>query len=604
MYLMSRSIILDGDLDYDDDLARFGDPFRQARTKAGRKGIPHPIGPALVWAPFLAVAHGAATFLNLFGADIATHGYTMFHQRVVFATSVLFAVLSALLAWLVMRRWLEDTASSLCAIVAVLFGTAITYYVTYMPSYAHGADALVCSGLLAYWALTYGRWTRRRFILAGLLLGSCALVRITGFSLGIVFALEIAVETVRRVRARVPLRAVLVPAAYGALALLLAIVVFIPQMLAWKQMYGEYLTSPMGPRFMRMDEPRILETLFSSRNGWLSTHPIAYIGVIGLFFVPRRMRVIAIGFGLATAAQVYINSCVFDWWGGASFGQRRMCSVTLVLIVGVASVIAAGRRALQSSARWKRLSRGYWAVVAIVLGWFVVWNMVMVGRLRDSVPPSSSRRMCCQGLPAPMAAVAQPIYDWIGNPFALPGSAILAWKYDVPLKRWDEAVGHDADEPDLTLYNRGEHTRRSHKWNLPGDGFAPYLIGGFGPGQTDGQHHWRWTTAQRGRLLVPLMVPETHTFKLPVYPNVVPGASVRVRVGFDDEVVIDRELSSGWSDLEFTVPTPGVGMHELWIDASPRIHVGAPRPGLPKGIVFVGVAAGPITIGYPSEVSQ
>ena len=105
MYLMTRSLVLDGDLDWDNDLARFGDPHTALRTAVGRKNIPYPIGPALVHAPFFALAHGLSKLANLFGADIPAHGYTMFHQRIVFATSVLFAWAAVLLGFLVARRW-------------------------------------------------------------------------------------------------------------------------------------------------------------------------------------------------------------------------------------------------------------------------------------------------------------------------------------------------------------------------------------------------------------------------------------------------------------------------------------------------------------------
>src|SRR5881394_938944 len=60
MFLMARSIVFDRDLNFDNDLRRFGDPWGQPRTATGRKGIPHPIGPPLVWAPVLALAHVGA----------------------------------------------------------------------------------------------------------------------------------------------------------------------------------------------------------------------------------------------------------------------------------------------------------------------------------------------------------------------------------------------------------------------------------------------------------------------------------------------------------------------------------------------------------------
>ena len=49
MFLMARSIVFDRDLHFDNDLGRFGDPWGQPKTATGRKGIPHPLGPPLVW---------------------------------------------------------------------------------------------------------------------------------------------------------------------------------------------------------------------------------------------------------------------------------------------------------------------------------------------------------------------------------------------------------------------------------------------------------------------------------------------------------------------------------------------------------------------------
>src|SRR5580704_2796114 len=53
-FLLTRSLVFDHDLDADDDLARFGDPWRQPRTVTGRKNVMQQIGPSLIWAPLLA----------------------------------------------------------------------------------------------------------------------------------------------------------------------------------------------------------------------------------------------------------------------------------------------------------------------------------------------------------------------------------------------------------------------------------------------------------------------------------------------------------------------------------------------------------------------
>src|SRR6185295_10060713 len=69
LYLMARSTALDLDWRFDNDLARFGDPWRQPVTATGRKSIMHPIGPALVWTPLIWIAEAGAAAANVAGAD-------------------------------------------------------------------------------------------------------------------------------------------------------------------------------------------------------------------------------------------------------------------------------------------------------------------------------------------------------------------------------------------------------------------------------------------------------------------------------------------------------------------------------------------------------
>ena len=175
-FLMARSLLFDGDLRFENDLARFGDPFRNA-APGRRATIPHPIGPPLLWVPLLAVAQAGAVVANVFGADIALHGYTQWHQRIAFSSSALAAILAICLGVAVARRTLGGSYAPAYAGAAILLGTSLTYYATFMPSYAHALDAAGAGGFLAAWALTLGRWDRRRVLLLGSLLGVAALVR-------------------------------------------------------------------------------------------------------------------------------------------------------------------------------------------------------------------------------------------------------------------------------------------------------------------------------------------------------------------------------------------------------------------------------------------
>jgi hypothetical protein len=201
--LMARSTALDGDWVFDNDLARFGDPWDEPRTPTGRKAIIHPIGTALVWTPLIWIAEAGAAVVNVVGGDIPLHGYTAWHQRFVFLSSVVFACAAVLLGQRLAKQAVGGEWSATYAAIAVLLGTPLTYYATYMPSYSHALDAFACAAFLGYWGLTRGRTDWRRYVVLGLLLGLSTLVRTQELALGVVVAVEAGRELVRGLRGEV-----------------------------------------------------------------------------------------------------------------------------------------------------------------------------------------------------------------------------------------------------------------------------------------------------------------------------------------------------------------------------------------------------------------
>lgn len=568
MFLMLRSLVLDGDLQFDNDLRRFGDPWRQPATATGRRDIPHPIGPPLVWAPVFALVHAASKVVNVFGGDVASHGYTLFHQRALYLTSVLFAFGAVLLGWLVARRWIGGRWAPAYAAVAILWGTSLTYYGTYMPSYGHAMDAAAVGGFLAVWALGFGDLRWRRFVAMGVLLGVAALIRVQDFAFGVVVALEVVVLALRPAPEGVPrARHAAALFARGAVTLAVAIAVFTPQLVVWKLMYGDPFHQPNGPRYVRLEHPQILELLFSSRNGWFSTTPLAYAAVVGLVFVPRGARVVVGGLALALATQVYLNACILDWWAQASYGNRRLCSVTAILVVGLAALLRAGGRA---AARLRVPAWGRHAAAAVALGWFMWWNVGWVHELRGGKAAGRDvGPLSWKGVPTPLLAIARPIYDRIGNPFTFPANVWFAARHGVPVRRWERIAGAYVWVPPVNAYNDGSYRRHENRWAIASAAGDAWIVGGFGQHERDGARDRRVVTGSPAKALVPLLLPEAHRFTLPVAPAT-PGTTARVRVRVNGAVVAERDVGA-WTDLTFDVPADGlrVGENVLAVEAAP-----------------------------------
>lgn len=590
LYLMTLSTVFDRDWIWDDQLAKFGDPWGQKRTVTGRKGIPHPIGPALVWAPLLVTAHAGAAVANVFGAGIPMHGYDPWHQRIVFFSSVVFACAAALLARRIAARAIGGAWAPTYGAVLVLLGTSLTYYATYMPSYGHAMDAFWCALFLGYWALTIGRRDLRRFVVLGALLGVAMLVRVQELGLGVVLVVETLAALAPREDAtgKQRLRAAVDVAWRSGITLGVAIVVFTPQLAEWKIVHGSMTALPQGEKFTRWGSPLVLETLFSARNGWFSTTPLAYAGVIGLACLPRRARLLALGFGAAVVLQVYLSSTVFDWWCGASHGNRRMCNVTLPVGVGLAALIwRCGRLA----ARVPRVPRVAWHVALLLtLGTCAARNVAIVTAYHSGrAAPDTAVAGCCKYLPPGVKGVARWVYKRAGNPFAFPANAIFAIEHGVPLSRWEIAVGDYPLAPSIEKFTEGTlHTVRGTLQLA-----APYVIEGLGPTQ-HADRTMRWTTAPEARVLVPNLMPYGQRYTL----SVAPGGAHEVELAWDGDTVVKTALAPGWNRISFEVRDDAAGTHELSIRATPAPLPTPPAPFPPPKAAQVGVAVGALEMEF------
>jgi hypothetical protein len=323
---------------------------------------------------------------------------------------------------------------------------------------------------------------------------------------------------------------------------------------------------------------------------------LAYAGVLGLGLLAWRgpriaphARLIALGLLAAIAVQVYLNATILDWWGQASFGQRRLCSMTMPLVVGLATWLHQGG-VLLARLRWHP-AVGH-VLASVVFLWFVVWNLQQVWPLRAGKPAQfSAGPACCQQVKWPLRPLAKPIYRAIGNPFALPASAIFSWRYGVPIRRWDLVHGEYPWLPPMD-YTPATIRGQSAQWNLGGPNAQPYLVGGFAPTQVGPGRMVRWTTARRAEVIVPNLLPDRLTVTLWLQPNLAPGVVGKpLVVRWNGDVVVRATLGAGPTTVSWTI-AGDVGDNLLSIDAP--LDAPTPTAGLPTATDAVGVAVGEV----------
>jgi hypothetical protein len=430
-YAYLPSLVLDGDLDFANQYRVTGNWYRLGPTPLGRPGNVFGIGPAVFALPAFVVGHGLALVTGARG-----DGFSRWETTLVLWSSIAMSLGALVLAArLAQRRAGSAVAGYAGALVAAVSGPVL-YYAIRQPGYAHPCAALFATLLVERWDASYDAAPRslRTWLVLGAAAGAAALARPQLAVWALLLPAAAFDDLRRRGRDGSQLGRLVARWAAGAAA---AALVFLPQLVAWKLLYGAWYAVPQGPGFLRWDAPAWSETLFSSRNGlfpWAPLYAPMAIGVIGL---ARRGMRLPLALLLGLFGQAIVNGAAWDWWAGGSFGGRRFDSCYAVFAVGAAVWIAAGGRALarRGAARaLAGLALAAAALVAIAATELAARTSVNSARIGGGEAASSVWRARIGGVRGWLAAV-------LSSAANAPVRAVFAWRYGVDRGAYDRLVG-------------------------------------------------------------------------------------------------------------------------------------------------------------------
>lgn len=174
-----RSLMFDHNLQFKSDWTPEKAPVAAA---LGKKGLPHGIpitktghlanylavGPAMLWAPFVAATRGA--ILVLHGKDIPGDGHGPPYTRAVCFASALYAFWGLWISFRLARSFVEEKWA-LVATVAIWFGSPLPVYMYTDPSWAHADCVFVVALFLWYWHRTRNGRSGIQWVIWGLISG-------------------------------------------------------------------------------------------------------------------------------------------------------------------------------------------------------------------------------------------------------------------------------------------------------------------------------------------------------------------------------------------------------------------------------------------------
>jgi hypothetical protein len=336
-----RSAAQDGDLVLLDEFTALGVARADFNlTPEGQVRNVFPIGSAVLWWPFYLIGNQVALGLERLRAVDRVDGYSLVHVFYVYIATACFGLAALALSRRFAAPW-AGSGPALHATIAVWLGSPFLYYQFIQGDYSHVPAALCVALFIVLWYRTQNRRSAPAHLLLGFVGGVATMVRwqhglilllpVTDLVVGLAARRRDPGTAARPPGPPPPLPGLLDLGAFAAGFLLGAA----PQLAYWRITLGEWIAIPQGPGFLKWNRPEIGRTFFSF-HGLFSWHPLLLVAVLGLLGLARRAPRLAIPLLILFAAETYVNSIVWDWEAGVSFGGRRFVGLTILFVLGLA----------------------------------------------------------------------------------------------------------------------------------------------------------------------------------------------------------------------------------------------------------------------------
>lgn len=321
------------------------------------------VGPALLALPFYLIVWLTVQFISVFGFHINGNHLNFLPYLLSFNLAAAFyGFLGLILSYKLASKFFSKMAS-FWAVLGLWLGASTINYMYFEGSSSHAFTLFAVALFIYYWWCTYGKRNTVQWLILGLLGGLMSLTRWQE-------ALFLALPLIEWLCQLFKDKKVWSNIKNGLVFALAVVLAFSPQMIVWEILYGKLITIPHGMGFLELNSPHFYEVLFSSRHGLLSWTPVVILALIGLYFLYKKQKNLAIYLLIGFLLQLYINSAAQDWWGAFAFGQRRFVDCVIIFTLGLAAFY-----------NWLEL-HGKILLIKILSAFFVIWNLLFLIQYR------------------------------------------------------------------------------------------------------------------------------------------------------------------------------------------------------------------------------
>jgi hypothetical protein len=363
-------------------LDEYGNPKEFFRTSTGHLENHFTVGPAILWSPFLLIAHVGVLFARALGATVSADGFSLPYRMAMALGTACYGFLGLLLSFRLARKYVAESFAFV-GTIGIWWASSLPVYMYFNPAWSHAHSAFTVAWFLWYWDSTQGARSLKQWALLGVIAGLMLNVYYANLMIFGVLAVEAIAQYLAVFRTGIRQQG-------GASQLLLKHLCFgsvvtlclLPTFISRQVVYGSVLATgyiPLRDWFWR--SPVFLQVLFSSNHGLLVWTPIVVLSVAGLLLFSRRFPPIGGAF-LAGASAFYIFiSCYPDWAGISSYGNRFFVSLTALFILGLSTMLE--RIAAIFRNRVQAL-----VAAGVLVGLFIIWNLGFIFQWGSHLVPA------------------------------------------------------------------------------------------------------------------------------------------------------------------------------------------------------------------------
>jgi hypothetical protein len=393
-YAFARAPLIEHNFNFEHDYIAGNTGFREARldengrpksifrTPTGHLENHFTVGPAILWAPFLLVAHASVLLARAAGSSVSADGFSEPYRIAMAFATAFYGFIGLLLSFRLARQYVRGLWAWI-ATVAIWWASSLPVYMYFNPSWSHAHSAFAVALFLWYWHRTREQRTWLQW---------CVLAVIVGLMLNVYYAnvmllTVLVVEAFRHYSAalRQPSpNSISVPQFFARHSVFLAIttICLLPTFITRYIVYGKpFATGYDSVQYWSWRSPFFFAVLFSSEHGLFSWTPLLLFAAAGL--VLFKWREPSVGIPLLSGALAFyvFIACYPDWAGISSYGNRFFVSLTPLFVLGLAVL-------LERAAALFRNQRAAVATLSALLAAFILWNAAFMFQWGEHLIPA------------------------------------------------------------------------------------------------------------------------------------------------------------------------------------------------------------------------